>query len=176
MSDIPQNPTLPSLFRAVRLVTEDSFASWFIRRATNSRWSHIDIVTEGGFLSARIDGGVKVRPWDYLAPTRTAYGIFVPKSADAGREGDAWLFSVIGEKYDWTAILAMPFGADWAFKDHYFCSELVADYAEKCGTPLQRRTTYRVSPQDVYESLEIRILAGRELAALKLRFGIPAEF
>lgn len=161
---------------AVRLITEHSVGSWIVRRATNSRWSHVDILTPEGFLGARLAGGVQIRPWSYILPSRIAYGILTPKTQGAARQADAWLRQQIGESYDWTAILAMPFGSSWHLEGRWFCSELVAAWADRLGCPLQRRAMQRVSPQDVYESFAIRILDGKKLLDLKKKFGIPNEF
>ena len=54
----------------LRFVTEKGFTSAAIRWFTWSDWSHVDFVLKDGrFLGARLDGGVQIRPHNYIKPS-----------------------------------------------------------------------------------------------------------
>ena len=58
----------------LRFITEEDFSSRLIRWFTWSDWSHVDFVLrDGRFLGARLDGGVLIRPHDYIVPSAFRY-------------------------------------------------------------------------------------------------------
>lgn len=59
--------------------------------------------------------------------------------------------SQIGKKYDWTALVSLPFHRDWSEADRWFCSELVAWAFDQGGTPLfAKDKIHRVTPGHLY--------------------------
>lgn len=138
----------------LRFVTEPAFSSWVIRTATWSDWSHVDFVlTNGNFLGARFSGGVQSRSHDYLTPSKFCYASV--QVADI-RKVLGWATGQIGKPYDWRAILGFGFRRDWHDPGQWLCSELVAEAFRKMDAPIVDDQSYRVTPQDDYESVRVQ--------------------
>lgn len=137
----------------LRFITDPGISSWAIRWFTWSEWSHVDLVLrDGRFLGARIDGGVRIRPHDYITPSvfRYAY-VEVPDP----RRIYGWATSQIGKPYDWRAIAGFLPRANWHNPHAWFCSELVAGAFEQARQPIIDAETSRVTPQMDYESIRV---------------------
>lgn len=60
----------------------------------------------------------------------------------------------IGKPYDWTALVGMGFHRNWQQDDRWFCSELVAWACAQAGVPLINKVSWRITPQDLFESIK----------------------
>ena len=142
----------------LRFITETGFSSWAIRWFTWSDWSHVDFVLrDGRFLGARLDGGVLIRPHDYIKPSKFRYAyVEVPDP----RKVYGWATTQVGKPYDWTAIAGFLPRINWHDPHRWFCSELVAAGFEQAGSPIVDRASFRVTPQTAYESVEVVKVAG----------------
>ena len=137
----------------LRFITEKDFSSWAIRWFTWSDWSHVDFVLrDGRFLGARLDGGVLIRPHDYIVPSvfRYAY-VEVPDP----RKVYGWATAQVGKPYDWKAIAGFLPRVEWHDPHAWFCSELVAAGFERAWHPIVDRASFRVTPQTAFESVEV---------------------
>jgi len=136
-----------------RFSTEPGIESRLIRWFTWSDWSHVDFVLANGkFLGARLDGGVRIRPHDYLTPSKYRYAYV--EVADP-RKVYGWATSQIGKKYDWRAIVGFLPRASWQDPGRWFCSELFAAAFEKKERPIVDRLASRITPQTAYESVRV---------------------
>src|SRR5579863_5477355 len=122
----------------LRFVGADDIPSdliqWF---GGGAKVSHVDAVVppfdaEAPLLGARLDGGVKQRPWDYEAFPR-ACRVELPCSESMAGAFYAFLRGELGKPYDKTAIAAFAAGRDWREPDSWFCSELQAAALEASG-------------------------------------------
>ena len=137
----------------LRFITETGFSSWAIRWFTWSDWSHVDFVLrDGRFLGARLDGGVQIRPHDYIKPSAFRYAyVTVPDP----RKVYGWATTQVGKPYDWKAIMGFLPRVEWHDPHAWFCSELVAAGFERAGHPIVDRKAFRVTPQTAFESVEV---------------------
>ena len=137
----------------VRFITEPGITSRAIRWFTWSDWSHVDFVLrDGRFLGARLDGGVQIRPHDYIIPSAFRYAyVEVPDP----RQVYGWATSQIGKKYDWRAIAGFLPRANWHDPARWFCSEYVAEGFDRVNWPIVDREIFRVTPQTAYESVRV---------------------
>ena len=58
----------------LRFITENSIGSALIRWYSFSIWSHVDFLwPTDAYLGARLDGGVRLRPYNYIKPTKQSF-------------------------------------------------------------------------------------------------------
>lgn len=137
----------------LRFITETGLTSGLIRWFSWSDWSHVDFVLrDGRFLGSRLDGGVRIRPHDYLTPSKYRYAYV--DVADP-RKVYGWATSQIGKKYDWKAIVGFLPRVNWQDPERWFCSELVAQGFELKDQPIVDRECSRITPQTDYESTRV---------------------
>lgn len=136
----------------VRFVDGPGFVSDFIKFWTWSEWSHVDVWTPDGWLGARSNGGVQIRPWDYTKVDKEEIRVITLDDATEANIMN-WLHAQIGKPYDYLAIAGMPFRQDWQNDSRWFCSELVAAAFAQAGVPLLDADHYnRITPRDLYLS------------------------
>lgn len=66
-----------------------------------------------------------------------------------------YLVNRLGTKYDWRGFISFLIGKSIQKKSWYFCSELIAEAYASLNKPLLRREAHWVTPQDIYQSLEL---------------------
>ena len=142
----------------LRFITEEDFSSRLIRWFTWSDWSHVDFVLrDGRFLGARLDGGVLIRPHDYIIPSAFRYAyVEVPDP----RKVYGWATTQVDKPYDWKAIVGFLPRVEWHDPHRWFCSELVAAGFERMGNPIVDRRASRITPQTAYESVLVKKIDG----------------
>jgi uncharacterized protein YycO len=145
------------LLITLQFSTQPGWQSAFIRFATWSDWSHVDVLLEDGtLLGSRMDGGVKIRPANYANFSKKAlYQI------DAPAEVMDFAKKQVGLPYDSTGIINFGAHRDWRQPDSYFCSELIAAAFEAGNLPLLNPDTpsSRISPRDLTLSPLLKKLA-----------------
>jgi uncharacterized protein YycO len=126
--------------------------SSFIEFWTWGDWSHVDIKTTRGWLGARSNGGVQIRPWNYCSFTKQeTRTITLPEEQEANIMN--WFTSQIGKPYDYLAVAGMPFRKDWRDDKRWFCSELIMEGFQQAGVYLlNAQHMNRVTPRDLYLS------------------------
>lgn len=145
-----------------------------IRWFTRSKWSHVDIVVGSDLqdktapiIGATTKGVICYTLSDRLFHAKRAVAVkIVPNGIVADQveasklEALKWLQSQLGKKYDWGAIFfAIGLNRNWRDEDSWFCSELAAEFALKCGMPVVDPSVhYRVTPQDIYNSPFAKII------------------
>ena len=113
--------------------------AWFGGKGADG-FSHIDAVVPmdthgyraGDLLGARFQGGVRVRPYDYL-PQMRAHHMEIPSSFEQSARFYDFLFAQIGKPYDWRAIAGFAIARDWRDLNAWFCSELFLAALEYSG-------------------------------------------
>jgi hypothetical protein len=107
--------------RIIKQVALDSLA---VRWWCESPWSHVEFCTPEGFYSARPDGGVKLRPFNYCRPARIAIGS-IGCNSQIGEKVMEFAHAQDYKGYDWLAIAAFVFHTHWQQKNTWDCSQLV---------------------------------------------------
>ncbi len=122
---------------------------------TCSEWSHVGIVCNDS-------GNVVEANWPKVEVTnlkdvKTKYIIMTPKGLTETQEFNILIYALtkVGKKYDWRGLFSFLLKKNINNKSYYFCSELVAESFEKEGVPLVRRNPYWITPQDLYESMNL---------------------
>ena len=135
-----------------QFVAEHTVGSALIRWFTQSRFSHVDVVLpDGRLLGARLWGGVRIRPPDYIK--RLARVERVEVDLWGTQKALAFCTSQIGAGYDWRAILAFVTGVrkkSWRTPGAWFCSELAARVLEIAGDFKFGVETVHISPGALY--------------------------
>lgn len=126
-----------------------ALGSWLIRLFTFSRWSHCAIIQGDAVIDATFWHGVRRSPLSEFLKHYEVEVIDVHLGA-FGEYADLWLEEQIGKKYDWTALVALPFRSNWHDPDRWFCSELVAAALRAGGRDLFRDDLARVVPQHLW--------------------------
>lgn len=135
---------------SIRLVRDPGISSRIICWWTWGKWSHVEIVTSRGYLGARLNGGVKVRPFGYVDPVEQSIRS-IEVTPDQYAVFMAYADKQIGKPYDWFGLLGFGIHHDTADDpEKWFCSEYVTACFEKAGVPiLDTSHAYRISPRDV---------------------------
>ena len=140
----------------LRFITENNIGSRIIRYYSWSEFSHVDFVwPTDAYLGARLDGGVRLRPYNYTKPAKQAFfGIELGKTKEREILGIA--FAQIGKPYNWKGITGFALNEDWQSGKSWFCSQLVAHCFAAAGEPLLRVShSDRVTPSDLTMSLRL---------------------
>ena len=128
--------------------------SYVIRFLTWSEWSHVGILTpENTVIDSHIARkGVTEQSFsDFISSDIDKYEIKVYDSIPDNVYDIAR--TQIGKPYDWTAVCGIPFRRNWQEDDSWFCSELVAWACKEAGRPLISKPTWRITQQDIYETV-----------------------
>lgn len=136
----------------LRFVDGTGPVSQFIEFWTWGDWSHVDIKTTRGWLGARSNGGVQIRPWNYCSYNNEEIRqITLPEEKEL--QIMEWFRQQIGKPYDYLAVAGMPFRKDWRDDTRWFCSELAIAGFEQAGINLLNiERLNRVTPRDLYLS------------------------
>lgn len=134
----------------IRFVRDPGMISSFICYYTWGEWSHVEFVFESGYLGARLSGGVRVRPYDYVTPVKQEFR-YLTLSAEDYNNAVSFLYSQVGKPYDWQAILGLGIRNDFfTYGKSWFCSELVQAGSQAAKTPLlNTEHVDRITPRDV---------------------------
>ncbi len=135
-----------------RATTSDALISRIIRAATGSQFSHIELALAGGYVGAHIQGGVKLRRFDYEPDCR--YQFFRIDLPDLNADRVIEFFrSQLDKPYDLTGCIGCGLHRDWHQPDSWFCSEIFIAAFEYGLFPLLNPITVnncdRVPPQMV---------------------------
>jgi len=135
---------------------KNNLLSMLIRWWTNSHWSHVRIMlNKDKFIEATYP---RVRIGGLSELTGETYRILTPRDplscVEQGRL-HLYLRDLIGRKYDWRGVLSFVTHKNVQKKNWYFCSELAADAYASIGKPLFRREGCWITPQDIYQTLEL---------------------
>jgi len=126
-----------------------------IRLFLFSRWNHVAIEIGGIVFEAVSRGGVRAVPANQF-PSLWAEVKTVEVTAPDSGESLHFLRRQLGKPYDWRALVALPFRADWHRSQKWFCSELVAEAMRQGGRDLNL-PSHRVTPRDLFVALpEVR--------------------
>jgi hypothetical protein len=135
--------------------TSHDLDSWIIRNFQRAWCTHVDYALDDGqLLGARIDGGVQIRPPDYMKFTRTErVNITVPYYVETAFSN--FMKDQVGKPYDWIAIVSflcvVACNRDWRTPGAWFCSELVAAGFEHAGLVRKLAPTInRLTVRDAY--------------------------
>jgi|CXWL01.1.fsa_nt_gi uncharacterized protein YycO len=126
-------------------------ASWLIRLACWSQWSHVAVVEDDMSVihSTFFGGGVHRVA---LAALRASYSatelVDVPVPDEAAAL--AFLRAQIGRPYDWTAIVGIALRRNWADPKRWFCSELLEATLIAGGLVRWREKVSRITQQHQY--------------------------
>jgi len=124
---------------------------WIIRLLTFSKWNHVGLEYNGRVIDATVENGVSESS---LYDFKNRYDKTQSIAVRDVNQFAAWNFAKkqIGKKYDWAAIVALPFRENWQSGKSWFCSELVSASLAAGGKAL-RVPTGRVTPRDLWVSL-----------------------
>jgi hypothetical protein len=123
------------------------------------KYSHVDsVLPDGKLIGARMDGGVQIRPADYLGDEKVLK-VELPAGPSMTDAYYDFILDQVGKPYDRAGILGFLFGRNWRDENSWFCSELVATGLEQCGYfpfPLAS-TTNKITPPDLILVLSARV-------------------
>lgn len=133
----------------IRLIRDNTLFSRLICWYTQSKWSHVEFVTDTGYLGVLPTGGVKIRTFDYAKVTAEEFREIEVEDGLASTFWK-WAHSQIGKPYDWTAIFGLVLHRNWRSQNHWFCSELVTRGYEIAGVKILSTDHINyITPRDV---------------------------
>jgi uncharacterized protein YycO len=135
----------------VRFVEGTGLDSSIIKFHTYGPWSHVEFYTPQGYIGARLQGGVALRPFGYDSFRRQEFRQAFLNPAQESQLWE-WVYAQIGKKYDWQTIAGMAFHRDWRQDDCWICSEMVAAAFAAIGAPILRASTADINmltPRDI---------------------------
>ncbi len=141
-----------------------SVASFAVRYFTNSQYSHVEKVHEGGDLIGA-DGynGVNIVKIEHRMEKGTGF-LLCEQELTPGEElvFANFMQGKLGKKYDWGAIISFPFRGDWQSDNRWVCSEIIAAAGAKCKNPLLSFNHFnpsRITPRDLLLSPKLSVLS-----------------
>ena len=119
----------------IRFITTAGFVSWAIRRVTFSEFSHVELVTDTGYIGAHSDGGVQERQSGYCAPLfERRYAL--PVTETQYRMAMAYARGMIGTPYNFKDIAGLLFHHNWSTPKRVICSMFVLQCFQAAGIQL----------------------------------------
>lgn len=137
----------------VHFCRSSTIVGLLIQLATFSRWNHVALEINGTIYEADMIYGVRKLP---LAPFKRMWTETRAVEVDVPNMLALYEFmeAQLGKKYDFTAILALPFRRDWQDPEKWYCSEYLAGGLRKGGVPVAvREDAHRVKPNDLWTAL-----------------------
>lgn len=130
-----------------------TIGSQLIRWWTRSSWSHSKVmISDCQFIEAawpRVRSG-------YIANTLGDTLVLRHRDGVDASRLKQFMSSQLNKRFDWRGLLAFVLRVKIQNKSWYFCSELIAEAFAEIGRPLLRRESSWVTPQDIYQSLELQ--------------------
>lgn len=129
-------------------------SSMGIRLATWSSFSHVDMVSSQDVLvGTTFMHGTVALPIGRRVDKASLLGLYridaPPKNEQRFKD---FVWAQIGKPYDLGAIFGLPLRRNFQNTDRWFCSEQMAAAGEHADIPLVRKHSWRVTPQDLWES------------------------
>src|SRR5690554_2683761 len=125
----------------------NDLGGWLIRLATFSKWNHVAIGFNGVVYEAVSGAGVRKIPESrFRWPEMDVVEIDAPNPLAAVN----FLERQLGKKYDWMALVALPFRTTWQSPHRWFCSELVAKALVVGGVRAFSVEKHRITPRDLW--------------------------
>ena len=118
-------------FIYLHVINERNPGAAAIRWFTKSKATHIEFCikpgefTPGGYLGARIAGGVALRPWGYCNDVIDEWFGAVACTSEQEKKVIEFAISQLGCWYDLTDILGLITNTNLAFPRTWICSQLV---------------------------------------------------
>lgn len=131
----------------VAFARSETLGGRLIRLGTMSDCNHVAIAVEGRWFEAQFQKGVVETTQEEFSLAwnlKEEFTVLLPRP-EATVE---FLQAQLGKKYDWAAVLAMPFRGSWQWPNRWFCSELVAAALEAGGFEFAFKPN-RVTPRDL---------------------------
>lgn len=139
-----------------------SFITWWTRSST----SHVSLVFDLGHGEEEeieaIQGKGVITHLPYTHDEKTFTEWVAPLSYEQILDAHILATSLVGSRYDWSAIRAFIQHRKRHSPDKWICSELVAYCLMKSGYALSRRKPYLETPSTVVESLRLVEVVGDE--------------
>ncbi len=126
---------------------------WLIQLLTFSKWNHVAIEIDGIVYESVAFKGVQMSTYDSFRHNWSQIET-VGVSAKDSEAAEKFLEAQLGKPYDYLAIPALPFRADWQDTRKWFCSELAAEALVKAGYPKFRIASWRITPRDLWLILD----------------------
>jgi hypothetical protein len=110
----------------------------------------VEIALENGYLGARPDGGIRLRPLNYVQPKAQAFAT-IDTAHYVSRIIVNAIESEIDTPYDWLNILGIVFHKPWHQKKHSICSRTIALAFLQVGRPLLNPAIplFLLTPRDI---------------------------
>lgn len=123
-----------------------------IKLFTFSKWNHVAIEVGGIVYEARAWYGVTKTTFEELSSRQNK----IYTKEVHGLDGQAvrnFCEDQVGKKYDYRAIVALPFKRDWGREFEWFCSELGTKALISGGRLFKKFPAYRVTPERLLQML-----------------------
>jgi uncharacterized protein YycO len=126
----------------------NSFYGALIRLFTFSKWNHVAIEIDGSVFDASAPHGVMEWTFNDFVAQYSKIETVVVKGDNI--KAKRFAREHVGKPYDWGAIFALPFRANWDDPDKWFCSEYVAAILNESGMPKFRKQNHRITPDNLW--------------------------
>ena len=149
----------------IRFIHGDDIVSGLIGYATDSLWTHTEVLSRDGksWIGAHAGTGVQARPLDWANPTREAV-YTVPVTDEEANEAYTWLEGQIGKPYSYPDIVGLALHVRVGLNRHaVICSALVLEFLWKASQqPLNVLEGYEalITPETLHLS---PIFIGRKI-------------
>lgn len=133
----------------VHFCSSSTIVGLLIRLVTFSKWNHVALEISGTIYEADMNYGVRKLPLSSFKEIWTetqAVEVSVPDTPALYE----FMEGQLGKKYDFTAILALPFRTNWQHPHKWFCSELVAKALAVGGLQGFIIEKSRITPRDLW--------------------------
>lgn len=149
----------------------NTLGGFAIRAALFSEHNHVGIQIGGKVYDSTFSKGVdKSSIGQFYKKWTVDYEIEFYLDDDDCKRVIKFLESQLGKKYDWRAIVALPFRRDWHKEKAWICSELVAEAMVHAGMSMPMDTN-RITPRDLLFLLPAGILTIQSRNIEKMKQG-----
>lgn len=133
----------------LRVIAESNIESELIRYWTWNQFSHVEFIRSDGYLGSRLNGGVQIRPFDYITPSLEK---ILTISLQPNEEAKIWSWALaqIGDSYGWRDVVDQAVHEDVLAPKGMDCSHFVSKALFQGGFRVSRKPFYQNTPADIY--------------------------
>ena len=141
----------------IRVIAESNIESELIRYWTWDKYSHVEFILPEGYLGSRLNGGIQIRPFDYITVSLEAI-LTLTLSPEQEDKILSWAKAQIGESYGWKDVVDEAFHDEIMKPSAMDCSHFVSKAFAQGGFLISRKPFFQNTPADVYNCTGLELV------------------
>ena len=142
----------------IRCIAEDNLVSNLIKYWTWDKYSHVEFVLPEGMLGSRLNGGIAIRPADYIV-TSLDTRLTLSLAPEDELKILTWAKAQVGEGYGWKDVFDEAFHEEILKPSAMDCSHFVSRALSMGGVFVSRKRFFQNTPADIFNCTLLSLLS-----------------